>query len=159
EVNILDMENRLELEANVKYSYPFTGAHDDLDNFYALRGLWQMFHQSALHEHVQSRNNYIRAFLLLVYGFVPKEDQNGKESISALIIGRSAIWKAKAWIEFKRLIVAAQDSSTREDQFFLFRTPNLEDPVQRPMFDRMRGIMAGTVLDEKYAGDYPVVAA
>jgi hypothetical protein len=96
---------------------------------------------------------------LLVHGFL--EDDclgNDKRSIKAIIIGRTGVWKAQAWIRTKRLFVTAEECAIKEDQFYNFKVPDFGDPFAQKRFSSMRGVMTGIVLDENYNTEYPIVA-
>jgi hypothetical protein len=158
---LLNLEHRKALERAIEYA--FTSRDRELEREYShIRGIWQLFHASVLAEDMRNeRQHHIRAAVLVFFGFLPSHSETyEKARIKALIVGRSSVWRAHAWINGEKLFVMASDPRTNEDQVFIFNIPPLRtDPLAHRRFNRMRGIMSGTVLDEQYDGRYPVVSA
>jgi hypothetical protein len=163
EFDILSLDDRIALEQAIDYKCPDSGRQAGVRGHRALRGVWQLVHASALAEDIVGRRepHHIRIAILLVHGFLEDRcSSNSKPFIKAIIIGRTGIWKARAWIATKKLFITAEDYATNEDQFFVFQVPDFDsDPNAEKRFNSMRGVMAGTALDENYNGQYPIVAA
>lgn len=162
EFNILNLDDRTALEQEINYKYPDGGQKFRKQGHRALRGIWRLVHASALAEDIERHRkpHYIRTAILLVHGFL--EDQrssNNKPCIKAIIIGRTGVWRARAWIEANKLFITAEDYVTNEDQFFIFQVPDFDsNPIAEKRFSNMRGAMMGTALDEKYDGKFPIIA-
>lgn len=170
-LDIFDLDQRAKLERLLNYKYP---ANDEkLSNVptseqKAVRGIWQLFHPSALEEHTASpANAKIRSVALVIFGFLPSPSVfNAKPWVKALLVGRSGVWRAKVWNKGRRLLVSAEALVTREDQFFVFDIPNFEEnPYGEDQVTVMRGIVSGSVFDERYRDRadvgrrYPIMAA
>jgi hypothetical protein len=128
--------------------------------FGMLRGLWQFCSPSARREHINSGKPFVRLSCLLFYGFIPRKATR-KKHIDLLWIGRTTLWKGQAFFEAGHdiLYIYAQERKTREHKVFIFYAPGLHDPSRSSRICRMKGVIAGTVLDDDYHGQYPVTAA
>lgn len=154
------MNGRKIVEGKIDYEYPLTDHNRFSDRtFGVFRGIWQFFSPSARLEEIRKGYPFVRSSYLLFYGFRP--DVTRKEHLDLLWIGRTTIWKAEARAEIGHniLYINAQECTTRERKFFSFYVPGLHDPHKNGRIGIIRGLLAGTVLDDAYEGDYPAAAA
>lgn len=148
----------IERELN-EYRYPDETHLDAHPAFQMLRGVWQLLSPSARYEHLISGKPTVRLSYLIFHGFVPLRAKN-KKHIDLLWMGRTTLWRARAFVEQGQdiLYVDAKELRTDEHRFFSFYAPGLHDPKRCEMITKMHGVTAGTVVDPAYQ-HYPVSAA
>lgn len=164
-IDIMTLKGRKTVEGK-NYHYPDSKDLDANSAFNVFRGVWQLFHPSVQYGHIndqpESSDLFIRSAIVVFYGFVPDRAKKEKERIDLLVIGRSTLWRGVAWIGPEKLYVHVNEclrDDVFEDQFFVFQLPGFHDYFRRSALSQMHGIVAGTVLDAAYNGNYPVVAA
>ena len=160
DLEIQSVEGRSAVERALQgYQYPDREDIHSNQTLNRLRGVWQLFSPSERLSDRRSDKPIVRISCLLFYGFVPARAKQ-KKYVDVIWVGRTTVWKAQAFVEAGQnlLYVYAQECSTQERKFFSFYAPELHDSHRRSRVTKMAGVMAGTVLDDDYKGDYPAVA-
>jgi hypothetical protein len=157
--DILDGQDRAQIETELAYQYPSADHERFGDRVLGVfRGVWQVFSPSARVEQISTGKQFIRSSLFVFHGFRTRVE--AAQEIDLLWIGRTTTWKARAVTEegHNILYIYAKECRTLEHKFFSFYVPGLHDPQRNLHIGKMEGVMAGTVLDNYYNGDYPAAA-